>query len=175
MIFLHITDSHEDIERFKKYVAEGKDIFVLIFKVGCPPCEMTIPKWKLIENKLTNTYKNNDNIVVADINMEMLEFIEMVVGTVDGFPTMKYIGSNGKVIEAYEESRISKKDRSVESFVSWIESKIDKQEKKHIPTPRYNKTKNHIATPRNYKSKPHKQNGGKTRRKNKKKSTKRRK
>jgi thiol-disulfide isomerase/thioredoxin len=137
MIFLYIRDSQitdsqkKEIERFKQYVKDGKDIFVLIFKVGCPPCEMTIPEWKLIEDKLTNKYKNNDNIVVADINMEMLDLIQDVVGSIDGFPTMKYIGSNGKVIEPYEESSISKKDRSVESFVSWIESK---NEKKHSRT-----------------------------------------
>jgi hypothetical protein len=46
------------------------------------------------------------------------------IGSVEGFPTMKYITNRGNTIEAYEESSIKNKDRSADSFVNWIESKI---------------------------------------------------
>ena len=46
------------------------------------------------------------------------------IGTIDGFPTIKYIGNYGKTVEQYEKSSITKKDRSINSFINWIESKI---------------------------------------------------
>lgn len=123
MIFLHINDSMKDIELFNKYVHEGKHIFVLIFMEGCGPCEETKPKWKQIENQLSKQYQNNNDIVVADINKNLLEFIK-IVGSIEGFPTMKYIHKKGSEMETYEESAIITKDRSTSSFIQWIENKI---------------------------------------------------
>jgi thiol-disulfide isomerase/thioredoxin len=123
MIFLHINDSMKDIELFNKYVQEGKHVFVLIFMEGCGPCEETKPKWKQIETQLSKQYKNNNDIVVADINKNLLEFIQ-IVGSIEGFPTMKYIHKKGAKMETYEESNITTKDRSTSSFIQWIENKV---------------------------------------------------
>ena len=125
MKFLHIDNSKSDIEQFNKYVEQGKHVFVLIFMVGCEPCSRTIPKWKHIENVLKKQYAHNDNVVVADINKDMSAFIKHI-GAIEGFPTMKYIGNKGQKVETYEESKISTKDRSTDSFIKWIETKIDR-------------------------------------------------
>jgi hypothetical protein len=37
---------------------------------------------------------------------------------------MKYITNNGNTIENYEDSSIKNKDRSVDSFINWVESKV---------------------------------------------------
>ena len=125
MKFLHIDNSKSDIEQFNKYVEQGKHVFVLIFMVGCGPCSQTIPKWKQIENVLKKQYAHNDNVVVADINKDMSTFIKHI-GAIEGFPTMKYIGNKGEKVETYEKSQIPVKDRSTDSFIKWIETKIDR-------------------------------------------------
>jgi hypothetical protein len=66
-----------------------------------------------------------DDLVVIDINKDFISKVKHI-GSIDGFPTMKYIGNNGKMVENYEDSRIRKKDRSVNSFINWIETKINK-------------------------------------------------
>ena len=124
MKFLHIDNSKSDIEQFNKYVEQGKHVFVLIFMVGCGPCSETIPKWKHIETLLKKKYGTNDDIVVADINKDMSSFIKHI-GAIEGYPTMKYIGNKGGKVEPYESSKIPVKDRSTESFIKWIETKID--------------------------------------------------
>jgi hypothetical protein len=125
MKFLHIDNSKSDIAQFNKYVEQGKHVFVLIFMVGCGPCSQTIPKWKHIESVLKKQYANNDDVVVADINKDMSSFIKHI-GAIEGYPTMKYIGNKGGKVEPYEESKIPVKDRSTDSFIKWIETKIDR-------------------------------------------------
>jgi hypothetical protein len=54
----------------------------------------------------------------------MSSFIKHI-GAIEGYPTMKYIGNKGGKVEPYESSKIPVKDRSTESFIKWIETKID--------------------------------------------------
>jgi hypothetical protein len=61
--------------------------------------------------------------VIIDANKDFMPFIKMI-GEVDGFPTLKYISNNGQKIETYEDSDIRTKDRSSDSFVNWVESKL---------------------------------------------------
>ena len=134
MRFLHIDNSKSDIEQFNKYVEEGKHVFVLIFMVGCGPCSQTIPKWKHLESVLKKQYAHDDNIVIADINKDMSSFIKHI-GAIEGYPTMKYIGNKGGKVETYEESKVPVKDRSTDSFINWVETKINKivLTKNHYP------------------------------------------
>ena len=134
MRFLHIDNSKSDIEQFNKYVEEGKHVFVLIFMVGCGPCSQTIPKWKHLESVLKKQYAHDDNIVIADINKDMSSFIKHI-GAIEGYPTMKYIGNKGGKVETYEESKVPVKDRSTDSFIKWVETKINKivLTKNHYP------------------------------------------
>ena len=62
--------------------------------------------------------------MVADVDSEIYTFLKYI-GDIDGYPTMKYISNYGKTIETYEDSSITRKDRTLASFINWIESKID--------------------------------------------------
>ncbi len=126
MIFLHIN-STKDVGKVVKMIKQGKNIFILIYMEGCGPCNATRPEWAKIESALKDQYAKNDKLVVVDMNKDFMENIKHI-GKIDGFPTMKYIGSHGKLIESYEKSSVKKKDRSVSSFINWIESKINKME-----------------------------------------------
>ena len=124
MRVLHI-DSEEDANKIDKIIEQGNDVFILVYMEGCGPCNATRPEWGNIENALKEQYGGNDKLVVIDINKDFLSNIKHI-GEVDGFPTMKYIGNYGKTIEPYESSSVKKKDRSVTSFINWIETKINK-------------------------------------------------
>ena len=125
MIIIHLHSNQGNIEQFDKYIQEGKQIFVLIYMEGCGPCNATRPEWKKIENVLDNKYKNNSNIVIADIDQELLSKIPSLKKQPSGFPTMLYINNKGNTIEDYEESNLKLKDRTIDSFVEWIETKIN--------------------------------------------------
>jgi thiol-disulfide isomerase/thioredoxin len=116
-------DSKINIKEINKYVEDGKNVFILIFMDGCGPCNATRPEWDKIKKVLENKYKNDDNIVIVDVNKNYSNYLKHI-GDIDGFPSIKYISNKGKVIENYEDASISNKDRTVESFIEWIESKI---------------------------------------------------
>ena len=122
MIFKHINDYGPDLDEYNNYVNNGKHAFVLIFMEGCGPCGETLPKWKNIEVEMQGKYNrpNYNDVIVASINKDLLDKVNHI-GNIEGFPTMKYIGKNGGIVEPYEESKISQKDRSTSSFINWIE------------------------------------------------------
>jgi 2,3-dihydroxybenzoate decarboxylase len=126
MLFLSFDKTKDGIDKINKYIDEGKDIFILVFMEGCGPCNVTRPEWSKLKHKLENKYSNNSNIVVVDVNNNYLNDLKYI-GDVDGFPTMKYIHDKGNKVENYEDASIFNKDRTVESFVKWIESKINTQ------------------------------------------------
>jgi thiol-disulfide isomerase/thioredoxin len=129
MIILHIDSTTKNTKLFNQYVEDGKQIFVIFYLEGCGPCNATRPEWKKIENVLKDKYKNNDNIVIADVDQELLKEIKLI-SQPKGFPTIRYISDKGKTSEDYEDStdlNDAEKDRKVDSFVKWINSKIKKQ------------------------------------------------
>jgi thiol-disulfide isomerase/thioredoxin len=151
MHVLHIN-SEKDISKVDEMIKQGKDIFILVYMEGCGPCNATRPEWAKIESALKDQYAKNDKLVVIDINKDFLSKIKHI-GEVDGFPTMKYIGNHGKTVESYENSSVKKKDRSVSSFINWIESKINKMisttptsSATHVYN-RISKTKKHTIKP----------------------------
>ena len=123
MHVLHI-DSGTDVNKIDKFVKQGANVFILVYMVGCGPCKVTRPEWEKLEHVLKDQYSKNNNLVIVDVNKDLLPKIK-TIGPIDGFPTIKYIGNQGKLIEAYENSSINNKDRSVTSFINWIESKIN--------------------------------------------------
>lgn len=175
MIILHIK-SKQDVHKIDKLIKSGHDVFILIYMEGCGPCNATRPEWSKLENALKSQYANNKKLVVIDVNKDNLNEIKHI-GQVDGFPTMKYIGNYGKVVESYENSSIKKKDRSVDSFINWIESKITnvvsttshssaKKVYERITKKSHKKHKNgHKGTHRNTHTKINKHRGGKWSRK----------
>jgi thiol-disulfide isomerase/thioredoxin len=127
MKYLHINPNNKkDIDTFNEHTKSGKKSFVLIYLEGCGPCNMTRPEWKKIENVTKNKYDNND-VAIVDIDQELLKEIKGLNIQPKGFPTMIYVSDNGKVIEDYEDSTVDNKDRSIDSFIKWIETKVDLQ------------------------------------------------
>ena len=122
MIFKTYDNSNKNIEDINKYIEEDKNVFILIFMHGCGPCNQTRPEWDKIKKVLDKKYKNNNNIVIVDVNKNYINDLKYI-GDIDGFPTIKYISNKGKNVENYE------KDRLVKSFVEWIESKINANKK----------------------------------------------
>jgi thiol-disulfide isomerase/thioredoxin len=123
MLVLHIN-SEEDASKIDEIIKQGNDVFILVYMEGCGPCNATRPEWEKIESALKDQYAKNDKLIVVDVNKDFLSNIKNI-GEVDGFPTMKYIGDHGKTIEFYENSSVKKKNRSVTSFINWIELKIN--------------------------------------------------
>ena len=122
MHILHIN-SHNEANKIDQFVKKGADVFILVYMEGCGPCNATRPEWAKLETALKEQYAKNNNLAVIDVNKDFIGK-NNYIGSIDGFPTMKHISQHGKKIESYENSNISKKDRSVDSFINWIESKI---------------------------------------------------
>jgi hypothetical protein len=94
--------------------------FILIYLVGCGPCNMTKPEWKKTAEEFD--YRNEDKgIVMAHIDQNNLDRIREVVGNypVSGFPTMLHVHRDMKT-SSYEDSNVKNKNRSAESFREWI-------------------------------------------------------
>uniref|UniRef100_A0A6C0JHN1 Thioredoxin domain-containing protein n=1 Tax=viral metagenome TaxID=1070528 RepID=A0A6C0JHN1_9ZZZZ len=126
MIFLHIdpTSDKKNTKLFNKYLKDGKDIFVLFYLEGCGPCNETKPEWKKIHSVFAD---NNNNIVVADIDQSVMKNLHDIRVQPKGFPSMYHICKKGAICNDYEDADISKKDRTIDSFVEWIESHIKKR------------------------------------------------
>ena len=104
-------------------IKQKKHVFIIIYMEGCGPCNATRPEWSKMAHTLQKQYANNKDIVIIDLNKDLLPFVKNV-GNVSGFPTMKYITNKGHSVESYEDSGIKNKDRSADSFINWVESKI---------------------------------------------------
>lgn len=122
MHILHVN-KEEEVEELNKHIQNGANAFVLVYMDGCGPCNATRPEWAKLESALSSQYKNNDKLVVADVNKNVMAHLKHL-GDVDGFPTIKHMHHGGKKVESYESSSIKNKDRSVDSFVNWIETSI---------------------------------------------------
>jgi hypothetical protein len=123
MHILHIN-SQKDVSKIDKMIKQGNDVFILVYMEGCGPCNATRPEWEKLYGALKDQYAHNNKLVVIDVNKDYLPNIKHI-GSIDGFPTIKYISNYGKNIESYEDSSIKKKDRSVDSFINWIETNIN--------------------------------------------------
>jgi len=131
MRFLSINNKN-DAENIDKIIESGNIVFILVYMEGCGPCNMTRPEWSKIKPTLEDVYRQKDNIYVVDVNKDYLDNITKI-GSVDGFPTMKYINNNGRTIEDYNNNR------DIDSFINWIENK----------TSNYQLSHNHNSSPNN--------------------------
>jgi len=157
MYFLHIN-SEKDVGQIDKYIKKGHHVFILVYMEGCGPCNATRPEWAKLESALKDQYSKNNKLVVIDVNKDYLSSVKHI-GSIDGFPTMKYAGNYGKTIETYENSPINTKDRSIDSFINWIETKINTTISR-TPTNFSNKNRN-----KTYRKKRNSMRGGKWSRK----------
>lgn len=125
MVYLEINKKNfnkgktNPIEQLNKYLSdENKKIFILIFMEGCGPCNQTRPEW----SKLKNVVAKNNDIIIISIDKDLVHKVNNL-NEANSFPTIRYITNLGKIVENYEDSDISKKDRSIDSFVEWIKLK----------------------------------------------------
>ena len=149
MIFLDpITDlsnenNKKNMEFLKQHIGSGKQGFLFLYMDGCGPCNATKESWKDINKHIKKQHLSNSNIIVAEINKDLFEEMQNIGSDPMGFPTLRYINKNGKIIEEYESSR------TPQGFAQWIESKISRpQYRKQIESkkvyhkyPAYRKTK----------------------------------
>lgn len=132
MITKQIDKESDKPEELNKLFNEGKDIFLLIYMEGCGPCNATRPVWcNLIGlndsceakddkhmNNLSEKIRNNSNVAVVQYNKDLLsklsKELEEKIGSIDGFPTMKYINKD-KATKDYNG------ERSTLKLSEWME------------------------------------------------------
>ena len=112
--------NHEfQIESLNNDISSGKHVFLFLFMDGCGPCNETKPKWKNIKKYFK--HHDNSDIVVATINQVLFKKLNKSGNEPMGYPCLRYIKHPS--VEEYEDSEISDKDRSTDSFIEWIKSK----------------------------------------------------
>ena len=165
MVFLHIdTQNYNEkgetgetpIQTLNRFIRTGKNIFALIYMEGCGPCNATRPEWKKIGNVLKKDITKNENVLVVDIDKNLLGKVKNMGSEPKGFPTIRFITKNGKIAEDFEDCKLSEeyKNRTIDSFVKWINFKLDKAESTIQP-----------GNKQSYKQRKTKQTGGKWTRK----------
>jgi hypothetical protein len=146
MVYLEINKSNykkngKDLVKELDHHLGSKDnkCFILIFMEGCGPCNATRPEWKKMENVLNKYFLNRNDIIIASIDHQLAESLKNMTSKPASFPTMRFITNSGKNVENYEDSKINNKDRTIDSFVEWVQLKsgdknISNSDKKnHLP------------------------------------------
>jgi thiol-disulfide isomerase/thioredoxin len=143
MVYLDINKNNNNnvnknfIDKLNKlFNHNDAKIFILFFMEGCGPCNATRPEWSKLNNVLSNEFKNRNDIVIVSIDKDFANKLKNFESELNSFPTIKFINNSGKINENYEDSNISTKDRSIDSFIEWIKDKtgeknITKTEKKN--------------------------------------------
>jgi hypothetical protein len=121
-----LMSKYEDsISDFNYDIGSGKHIFLFLFMDGCGPCNQTKPQWKKIQKMIKKSHGNRNDVVIAAINQKLFNNLNRVGREPMGYPCLRYI--KGPSVEEYEDCNIQNKDRSTDSFINWIESKVQKQ------------------------------------------------
>ena len=128
---------------------------------GCGPCNATRPEWKKMENVLNKDFLNRNDIIIASIDHQLAEGMKHVTSKPSSFPTMRFITNYGKDVENYEDSEISNKDRTIDSFVEWVESKSGENNISNSDKENYVHHKKHKTHKRNKIGGTRKKRGGK--------------
>ena len=122
MLILNASDFNT-AKKINDIIKNTKHVFILIYMVGCGPCNATRPEWKKMCQSLENKYSSNGDVAILDLDSKFMNEVKNI-GDVSGFPTMKYISNNGNEIESYEDSNIPDKKRTSNSFINWVDSKV---------------------------------------------------
>ena len=104
---------------------------------GCGPCEVTKPHWLKIEtSKIGEKFKNDEDVVIVDLEQSLLNSLKGLPKQPSGFPTMYYITNSGKTCEDFD-------NRDIDSFIKWIESKTENKKGGSKKTKTNKKNKKH--------------------------------
>lgn len=133
MVILNASDPNT-AKKINDIIKNSKHVFILVYMVGCGPCNATRPEWKKMCQSLNDEYSSNNQVAILDLDSKFMNEVKGL-GDVNGFPTMKYINSDDNIIESYEDSNIPNKERISDSFVDWIKSKISKQSSLNSKSP----------------------------------------
>jgi hypothetical protein len=135
--------------------------FILIFMEGCGPCNATRPEWSKIKNVLQSNLLKRRDIVVAAIDNDSADKLVNLKIKPSGFPTMRFITDGGNTSENYEDSNIIKKDRTIDSFVEWIQLKTGENVKVQKSNKSHKNNKSNKAYKKQNNKTHKKQKGGK--------------
>ena len=128
----HKTKDSDLVKELDHYLGNKRNkCFVLFYMEGCGPCNATRPEWKKIKNVLNKNFLKKNDIVIASIDYTLADGLTNLTSKPSGFPTMRFITNSGKTVENYEDSNVSNKNRTIDSFVEWIKSKCVKHEKSY--------------------------------------------
>ena len=112
----------ESLKELNKHLDSGKDVFAFIFMNGCGPCDSTKVDWHKLKDSSSAT---DPNVCVVDIEQSLFDEVKnpKFKEAPSAFPTMRHI--RGEKVEEYEDVEGIVKDRSLKSFVDWLDkSKI---------------------------------------------------
>jgi hypothetical protein len=138
MKIIHIYQQKSDnnselsnkINEIKSSIKNQTPIFMLLHSENCGHCIKMLPNWRQLKHSDEIKEKRNHPFLIVDIEHKMIEKLkdeelneDLKLDNIVGYPTIIQI-HKGK-IEPYEESDISLKDRSTDSFIEWIESKLE--------------------------------------------------
>ena len=146
------SEKEESLRKLHEYLNNDKDVFALVYMNGCGPCESTKPIWHELKQK----YHGDDSICILDIEHTLLSDVnnDVIKRNINGFPTLRHI--RGKTIQDYEDVEGIKKDRSLESFIQWLEKKKLKKSKES------KELKKIIKSIKRHSSHHHNQRGGRS-------------
>ena len=100
-----------------------KKTFVLFYMEGCGPCNAVRPEWNKLQNVLNSSFHRRNDVSIVDIDQNYTRHLKHMKNDLRGFPTMRFYENNQ--YENYEDSPISNKDRTIDSFVEWIKVKLN--------------------------------------------------
>lgn len=135
MVYLEINKKNYEtgdptlIEKLNKHLtSKDAKVFILFFMEGCGPCNATRPEWSKLKNVLSKDFLNREDIAIVSIDHELCGKLKNIGNEPNSFPTIRYMTNEGKTNENYEDSNISKKDRTIDSFVEWIKEKTGEKD-----------------------------------------------
>jgi len=147
------------INEIKSSIKNQTPIFMLLHSEDCGHCIKMLPNWRQLKHSDEIKEKRNHPFLIVDIEHKMIEKLkdeelneDLKLDNIVGYPTIIQI-HKGK-IEPYEESDISLKDRSTDSFIEWIESKLEEHniKEKNTTTETLDDAEEEYKTPKEYKT-----------------------
>ena len=139
MVFLNINSkNYEEIYKNGKTMIDflnelierspSNKVFILYYMEGCGPCNATRPEWEKIKHSLKK-YTDDNNVAIVDIDQVLSSKVKDAKREPNSFPTIRFITNKGKDVENYEDSNVENKDRTIDSFVDWINLKTKETQK----------------------------------------------
>jgi thiol-disulfide isomerase/thioredoxin len=157
-----VSGNETKISELDDYIGKKNNkIFLLIFMEGCGPCNATRPEWKKMENVLNKDYLNREDVIIASVDNQLAEGLKHLKSKPASFPTMRFITNSGEEVENYEDSNISNKDRTIDSFVEWIKHKSGDTNISKSDRENYEQHKRHRTHKRRHYGGTRKKRGGK--------------